>query len=139
MDAHLRAQTYLMLRLLACFPLALVPSLGATAAEIQIPKMQIHLPPCNAGPEIYAAVARRRDQGRAMPTQLRKAIEGPSGSTAHLSHIQVDLHNRLVREIYAHPDWTPDEVAHRWLIRCKKNMEDPKKHLPSGVVVETLE
>ena len=103
------------------------------------PNMQIHLPPCNAGPAIYAAVARRRDQGRAIQSQLEKVIEGPPGSTADLSRTQVDLHNHLVREIYEHPNWTPDEVAHRWRIRCEKQVADPKKRLPQEVVVGTLE
>lgn len=110
----------------------------AISVQAAIPDMRVHLPTCYAGPDTYAGVTRRRDQGRPMDTQFQKAVLPPPGSSVDLSAIQTRVHNRLVREIYEHPEWTPDEVAKRWLDRCKANTQNPNAHLPPTIGVETL-
>lgn len=111
-----------------------------TAIEVrsQVIDMNIRLPLCADGSDIYAGVARRRDRGRPMESQLETPIPPPPGSSIDLSGVQTRAHNRLVREIYGHPQWTPDEVAERWQERCKTNRGKPKSKENSMIVVDTL-
>lgn len=100
---------------------------------------RVEMPPCSSGPEIYRNVARVRDAGIAPQVQLQTPINAPPTEGHRRSIEAANAHNRLVRQIYAHPGWTPDDVAQRWLNRCKAYESRTYKDEHPVVVVNSLE
>ncbi|WP_429200075.1 hypothetical protein [Luteibacter sp. W1I16] len=101
--------------------------------------MAVTLSACSSGPQIYRNVARERDAGYPISTQLHTPISAATPSGHQRSVISAQTHNKLVHEIYAHAGWSPDEVAQRWLERCRIFESHARKGDHSVVVVDSLQ
>jgi len=120
--------------------LVLIIFLLASQAPIVRARMgTVILPPCSSGPEIYRNVARTRDAGIAAQTQLQAPIEAATPEGHRRSVTATNTHNKLVHQIYAHPSWTPDDVAERWLSHCRAYESRASKDDHPVVVVTSLE
>lgn len=123
-----------------CLKLAMILFLASHAPLLQAQiGTTVALPPCSSGPEIYRNVARERDAGYAIQTQLHSPVNGATPEGHRRSITATNTHNRLVRQIYAHIDWTPDDVAERWLNKCKAYESRAVKDDHPVVVVTSLE
>jgi hypothetical protein len=109
------------------------------ASLLQAQMGRVEMPPCSSGPEIYRNIARVRDAGIALETQLQTPIDAPPTEGHRRSFEAANAHNKLVRQIYAHPGWTPDDVALRWLNHCKAYESRAHKDQHPVVVVHSLE
>lgn len=101
--------------------------------------MAVTLPACSSGPDIYRNVARERDAGYPISTQLHTPISAATPSGHQRSVISAQTHNKLVHEIYAHLGWSPNEVAQRWLERCRIFESHARKGDHPVVVVDSLQ
>jgi hypothetical protein len=126
---RMRTATYMGLLL------ALVPSHLLAA----VPLPTVREPYCARGPEIYRNVAKDRDSGHRKEYDYREWVVGPPGPNQNRSRVEAEQHNKLVREIYAHPEWSPDEVAKRWLTQCKAHLDRRTNDGAPWVIVDTLE
>lgn len=113
--------------------------LASQASALRAQMGRVEMPPCSSGPEIYRNVARVRDAGVALQVQLQTPINAPPTEGHRRSIEAANAHNALVRQIYAHPGWTPDDVAQRWLNRCKAYESRAHKDEHPVVVVNSLE
>ena len=101
--------------------------------QLPIPNMMIQLPRCQGVERSYAAVATARDKGLPIEQRIRVVPQDNTNGAA----VAAKAHNRIVREIYSHREWTPEEVADRWLTRCRADTENHGP-IPPTVSVQTL-
>lgn len=112
---------------------------AVSAAQGIVPLPTVRQPWCAAGPDIYKDVAKIRDSGLKKEANYHQWTLGPPGPNQNRAKVEAEQHNKLVREIYAHPEWTPDEVAQRWLQQCKAHLDRRTNGGAPWVIVDTLE
>lgn len=102
--------------LLCSMLLAPLPGLAQMPVSSHRPSLTlITAPPCQDGMTLYGKVARRRDAGKPIDQSITTiVIRNPSADRVR----KAEVANGIVREIYARPDWTPNEVESRYLGRC---------------------
>jgi hypothetical protein len=94
---------------------------------------------CAIGPTTYRNAARNRDSGRRKEFDHMAWTMGPPGPDRDRAKIEAEQHNKLVRKICAHPEWSPDEVADRWRRECKAHSDRRTNGGAPWIIVDTLE
>lgn len=110
----------------------------ATIAQGVIPLPAIRQSYCASGPTIYKNVAKMLDSGLKKEIDYWQWSPGPSGPDQYRTNVEAEHHNKLVREIYAHPQLKPDEVAERWLSQCKAHFDRRTRGGAPWILVDTL-
>lgn len=83
----------------------------------------------------YGKVARRRDAGKPIDQSITTiVIRNPSADRVR----KAEVANSIVHEIYAHPDWTPNEVESRYLEHCNALRESQHADPENAPEVRTL-
>lgn len=119
-----------------CLLLSSIPTLALAGV---VPLSTVRTPTCAIGPTTYRNVARDRDSGHRKEFDYMAWAVGPPGPDKDRARVEAEQHNKLVREIYAHPEWSPDEVAERWRRQCKAHSDRRTNGGAPWIIVDTLE
>jgi hypothetical protein len=99
----------------------------------------VKVPYCESGPRIYRSVAVDRDAGYKKELNYHEWFVASPGPNRDRSRLEAEQHHKLVREIYRHPEWSPDEVAARWLKQCEAHSGRRTNGGAPWIIVDTLE